>query len=227
MRDRHDCIRQAWAAVEPAKGHEAIDEARHAIRDLKMLGLHFHPIMQHFSVDDRRHYPLFEEIVSLDAPVMIDVGMTGMGAGMPGGMGAKTRHAHPAAIDALAADFPTLKIVMAHPGYRIDETTAVACTGQCLLGSIGLGAEIFAAIAGARHARTAARQNDVRQRHPSIPMRACSRREELGFSDQFLKNLLPQRRTHSGLQVWTQRNEGQRHQAQKTAQRSQTKWASF
>ena len=127
MRDRHDCIRQAWAAVEPAKGQEAIAEARHAIRDLKMLGLHFHPIMQHFSVDDPRHYPLFDELASLDAAVMIDVGMTGMGAGMPGGMGAKTRHAHPASIDALAADFPQLTIIMAHPGYPwIEETTAVA-----------------------------------------------------------------------------------------------------
>ena len=54
LRDRHRCIVQAWAAVEPAKGQAAIEEARHAIRDLKMLGFHFHPIMQHFSVDDRR-----------------------------------------------------------------------------------------------------------------------------------------------------------------------------
>ena len=126
MRDRHDAIVQGWAAVEPAKGKTAIEEARHAIRDLKMLGFHFHPIMQHLSVDERRYYPLFEEIAALGAPVMIDVGMTGMGAGMPGGMGAKTRHAHPSSIDALAADFPSLTIVMAHPGYPwIDEATAV------------------------------------------------------------------------------------------------------
>ena len=58
---------------------------------------------------------------------MIDVGMTGMGAGTPGGLGAKTRNAHPASIDALAADFPDLTIIMSHPGYPwIDETTAVA-----------------------------------------------------------------------------------------------------
>ena len=58
---------------------------------------------------------------------MIDVGTTGMGAGMPGGMGARIRHAHPAAIDDLAADFPNLKIIMAHPGWPwVDETTAVA-----------------------------------------------------------------------------------------------------
>jgi len=127
LRDRHECVVQAWAAVEPAKGQAAIDEARHAVRDLKMMGFHFHPIMQHFAVDDRRYYPLFEEITALKVPVMIDVGMTGMGAGTKGGMGAKTRHAHPSSIDALAADFPDLTIIMAHPGYPwIDETTAVA-----------------------------------------------------------------------------------------------------
>ena len=58
---------------------------------------------------------------------MIDVGTTGMGAGMPGGMGAKIRHAHPEAIDELAADFPNLTIIAAHPGWPwVDEMTAVA-----------------------------------------------------------------------------------------------------
>jgi predicted TIM-barrel fold metal-dependent hydrolase len=58
---------------------------------------------------------------------MIDVGTTGMGAGMPGGHGAIIRHAHPASIDKLASDFPKLKIVMAHPGWPwVEETTAVA-----------------------------------------------------------------------------------------------------
>jgi predicted TIM-barrel fold metal-dependent hydrolase len=128
MRDRNsDCIIAAWGAVEPPLGRAAVDAARHAVRELKMIGFHFHPIMQHFSVDDERYYPLWEEIAGLGVPVMIDIGMTGMGAGLPGGMGAKTRHAHPASIDALAADFPHLTIIMAHPGYPwVDETTVVA-----------------------------------------------------------------------------------------------------
>ena len=92
-----------------------------------MLGFHFHPIMGHFAVNDRRLYPLFEAIDELKAPVMIDVGTTGMGAGMPGGMGAKIRHAHPSAIDELAADFPGLTILAAHPGWPwVEEMTAVA-----------------------------------------------------------------------------------------------------
>jgi len=128
MQKRHsDRIIQAWAAVDPFKGDAAIREARHAIQDLGMLGFHFHPIMGHFAVNDRRLYPLFELINELKVPVMIDVGTTGMGAGMPGGMGARLRHAHPAAIDDLAADFPNLTILASHPGWPwVDEMTAVA-----------------------------------------------------------------------------------------------------
>jgi predicted TIM-barrel fold metal-dependent hydrolase len=120
-------IIQCWGAVEPAKGGVALDQVRKAVRELGFIGFHFHPIMQHFAVDDQRYYSLFEEISALGAAVMIDVGTTGMGAGMPGGMGALIRHAHPASIDRLAADLPNLKIVMAHPGWPwVDETTAVA-----------------------------------------------------------------------------------------------------
>jgi predicted TIM-barrel fold metal-dependent hydrolase len=128
MQKRHpDRVIQAWAAVDPFKGQQAIGEATRAIQELHMLGFHFHPIIGHFAVNDRRIYPLFEVINELNVPVLIDVGTTGMGAGMPGGMGAKLRHAHPSAIDELAADFPNLKIVAAHPGWPwVDEMTAVA-----------------------------------------------------------------------------------------------------
>ncbi|HUY18179.1 MAG TPA: amidohydrolase family protein [Candidatus Binataceae bacterium] len=128
MQSRHpERIIQAWAAVDPFKGATALEQARTAIRDLHMLGFHFHPIMGHFAVNDQRLYPLFETINELKAPVMIDVGTTGMGAGMPGGLGARIRHAHPSAIDDLAADFPDLTIIAAHPGWPwVDEMTAVA-----------------------------------------------------------------------------------------------------
>ncbi len=128
FRDRHPgVIVQAWAAVDPLKGREAIDEARHAIEDLRMLGFHFHPIMGRFSVDDPRFEALFEEIQGLGVPVMIDVGTTGMGAGLPGGLGSKLRHAHPLAIDEVASNFPNLTIIAAHPGWPwVDEMTAVA-----------------------------------------------------------------------------------------------------
>jgi predicted TIM-barrel fold metal-dependent hydrolase len=128
MQKRHpERVLQCWAAVDPFKEEAALREAKRAIQELGMLGFHFHPIIGHYAVNDRRLYPLFEVINELKAPVMIDVGTTGMGAGMPGGMGAKLRHAHPSAIDELAADFPNLTIIAAHPGWPwVDEMTAVA-----------------------------------------------------------------------------------------------------
>ncbi|MDE3077147.1 MAG: amidohydrolase family protein, partial [Chloroflexota bacterium] len=112
LRDAHrDVILQGWAAVDPFKSFIARRQARKAIEELHLLGFHFHPIMGRFSVDDRQLYPLWEVIDDLRVPVMIDVGTTGMGAGMPGGDGAIIRHAHPSAIDRLAADFPRLTIV--------------------------------------------------------------------------------------------------------------------
>jgi hypothetical protein len=190
MRDRHDTIIQAWAAIEPALGQAAIDEAKHAINDLNMIGFHFHPIMQHIRVDDKSFYPLWDEITQLKVPVMIDVGMTGMGAGTPGGLGAKTRNAHPESIDALAADFPDLTIIMSHPGYPwIDETTAVALhKGNVFWEMSGWSPKYL----------PDSLKKDIRSRlkdkvmfgsdYPSIPYkRILSEWDQMGYSDDMLE----------------------------------------
>jgi predicted TIM-barrel fold metal-dependent hydrolase len=128
MRDRNrHCVLNAWGAVEPGLGQAAIDEARHAVNDLGFIGFHFHPIMQHFAVNDTRYYPLFEEINALGAAGDDRRGHHRHGRRHAGRHGARIRHAHPSHIDDLAADFPNLKIIMAHPGWPwVDETTAVA-----------------------------------------------------------------------------------------------------
>jgi len=170
----------------------AIAEARHAIRDLGMLGFHFHPIMGHFAVNERRLYPLFEAIDELKVPVMIDVGTTGMGAGMPGGLGAKIRHAHPSAIDELAADFPNLTIVAAHPGWPwVDEMTAVALhKGNVFWEMSGWAPKYF----------PAQLKTDIRARlqdkvmfgsdYPSIPhARLFKEWAELGYADAVMEKI--------------------------------------
>ncbi|HEX4542260.1 MAG TPA: amidohydrolase family protein [Candidatus Acidoferrum sp.] len=188
MQKRHpDRIIQAWASVDPFKGAAAMGEAKRAIGDLGMLGFHFHPIIGHYAVNDRALYPLFEVINSLKVPVMIDVGTTGMGAGMPGGMGAKLRHAHPSAIDELAADFPNLIIIAAHPGWPwVEEMTAVALhKGNVFWELSGWAPKYFPAQLKA----------DIRSRlkdkilfgsdYPSIPFERLLREwDELGYSDE-------------------------------------------
>ena len=128
LRDRHPAtFIGAWGAVDPFKGEQAIAEATAAVREHHVLGFHFHPIMGHYAVDEPALNPLFETIAGLGVPVMIDVGTTGMGAGLPGGLGARLEHARPLAIDNLAARFPALTIIAAHPGWPwTDEMTAVA-----------------------------------------------------------------------------------------------------
>jgi predicted TIM-barrel fold metal-dependent hydrolase len=104
LRDRHPGVFiQAWGAVDPLKGSAAVAEAVAAVRDHHVLGFHFHPIMGHFAVDEPALNPLFETIAGLRVSVMIDVGTTGMGAGLPGGLGARLEHARPLTIDNLAA----------------------------------------------------------------------------------------------------------------------------
>src|SRR5260370_14801183 len=128
MGDRHaETFIGAWGTVDPLHGDEAIADAERAVDEHGVLGFHFHPIMGRYSVDDPALRPLFETITGLGVPVMVDVGTTGMGAGMPGGDGALLRHAHPQAIDALAAAFPSLTVLAAPPGCpRVDRSTAVA-----------------------------------------------------------------------------------------------------
>jgi predicted TIM-barrel fold metal-dependent hydrolase len=86
LRARHpETFVGCWGAVDPGQGEQAIGEARSAVREHGVTGFHFHPIMGRFSVDDPLLRPLFEEIAGLGVPVMIDVGTTGMGAGLPVG----------------------------------------------------------------------------------------------------------------------------------------------
>jgi uncharacterized protein len=193
MRDRHpETILQGWAAVDPLKGAAAIGEAEHAIRDLHLLGFHFHPIMGRFSVDDPRFHDLFEAIQALKVPVMIDVGTTGMGAGLPGGLGSRLRHAHPLAIDELAANFQDLTIVAAHPGWPwIDEMTAVALhKGNVFWELSGWAPRYF----------PDSLKKDVRGRlrdkvmfgsdYPSMPYDRVFREwEELGYSDEVMEGV--------------------------------------
>lgn len=190
MRDRYpDVFLGAWGAVDPLAGEDAIVEAERAASEDEVIGFHFHPIMGHFSVDDPQWRPLFERISELGLPVMVDVGTTGMGAGLPGGLGSRISHAHPLALDNLAAELPDLTIIASHPGYPwIDEMTAVALhKGNVFWELSGWAPKYF----------PASLRTDIRTRlqdkimfgtdHPSIPFpRLLQEWSELGFTDDVM-----------------------------------------
>ncbi|HEY8492110.1 MAG TPA: amidohydrolase family protein [Dehalococcoidia bacterium] len=116
-----------FCSVDPWKGRKAVDEVRRAAEELGLRGVKFHPTLQQFEVNDRRFHPLWAACAELRLPVLIHTGMTGIGAGMPGGGGLKTRYCAPIPyIDDLAAEFPELTIIMAHPAFPwVDEQLAV------------------------------------------------------------------------------------------------------
>ena len=126
--DYPDVFLPGWAMVDPWRGRKGLEEIEHAIRDLKLLGVKYQPPVQGFAPSDRQFYPIWDLLQSLGAPVLIHTGTTAIGAGEPGGLGFKLDYARPIPhLDSIAADFPRLNIVAAHPGWPwTDELIAVA-----------------------------------------------------------------------------------------------------
>ncbi len=127
------CVREhpdvflGFASVDPQQGDAAVAELERAVRMLGLRGLKLHPGAQNFRPDDRSVYPVWETAAALGIPVTVHTGTTGLGAGMRGGGGIRLAGANPMLLDAVAADFPDLQIVMAHPSWPWqDEQLAVA-----------------------------------------------------------------------------------------------------
>ena len=116
-----------FASVDPWKGRAALAELRRAVVDLGLRGLKLHPSAQAFAPDDRVHYPLYEVAAELEIPIVFRTGTTGLGSGLRGGGGIKLGYSRPVLLDAVAADFPELEIIGAHPSWPWqDEMLAVA-----------------------------------------------------------------------------------------------------
>lgn len=116
-----------FASIDPARGKMGVREARRLIEEYGVRGFKFHPSMQGFYPNDRKAYPLYEVIADAGLPALFHTGQTGVGAGLPGGMGVKLKYSNPIYLDDVAADFPALTIVMAHPSFPWqDEALAIA-----------------------------------------------------------------------------------------------------
>jgi uncharacterized protein len=111
----HPDVLIPFGSVDPARGKAGIRLARRLVADHGVRGFKFHPSFQDFQPNDRQHYPLYEELEGLGVPALFHTGQTGIGAGLPGGRGIKLRYSDPMLLDDVAADFPGLTIIMAHP----------------------------------------------------------------------------------------------------------------
>ena len=116
-----------FASIDPARGQMGVREARRLIRDYGVKGFKFHPSVQGFFPDERMCYPLYEVIAEHKSIALFHTGQTGIGAGMPGGGGIRLKYSNPIHLDDVAADFPDMSIIMAHPAVPWqDEQLSIA-----------------------------------------------------------------------------------------------------
>lgn len=121
---RNNDVLIPFGTVDPL-GSTAVQRVGEQVA-LGVRGFKFHPSVQAFEPNDRRYYPIYEAIAAAGVPALFHTGQTGLGSGLPGGHGIKMRYSDPVLLDDVAADFPDLTIVMAHPAVPwVDEQIAI------------------------------------------------------------------------------------------------------
>jgi predicted TIM-barrel fold metal-dependent hydrolase len=124
---RNNDVLIPFGSVDPWQGRRAVHRVHELVREYGVKGFKFHPSMQAFEPNDRAFYPIYAAIADAGAPALFHTGQTGLGAGLPGGHGIKLRYSDPMLIDDVAADFPELTIVMAHPAVPwVDAQISIA-----------------------------------------------------------------------------------------------------
>jgi len=116
---QHPDVFVAFAGIDPWKGAAAVREIARCADELGVAGIgELNPGRQQFHPNDRRFYRIWEECQTRGLIVLFHTGFMGAGAGTPGGMGFKLKYTRPIpGIDDVAADFPGLQIVAAHPAW--------------------------------------------------------------------------------------------------------------
>ena len=116
-----------FASIDPHR-KDAVLRARTLITDYKVKGFKFHPSVQEFFPHDRLAYPLYEVIAEAKLPALFHTGQTGVGAGTRGGGGIRLKYSNPLHLDDVAADFPDMPIILAHPSFPWQEEALAVAT---------------------------------------------------------------------------------------------------
>jgi predicted TIM-barrel fold metal-dependent hydrolase len=113
-----DVIFGNWLHVDPRLGPDAAPElARCLDAGAGFTGLSVPGAGFNIAADDPAYDPLYRIAIERRAPVLIMVGHTGLGAGLPGGGGVILDRSHPRHLDAVAARYPELTIIASRPAW--------------------------------------------------------------------------------------------------------------
>jgi predicted TIM-barrel fold metal-dependent hydrolase len=125
---QHSDVAIPFASVNPHRGADGVLLAKKLIKEYGVKGFKFHPSVQEFMPNDRLAYPLYEAIAEAKLPALFHTGQTGVGAGRPGGGGIRLKYSNPMLLDDVAADFPDMPIILAHPSFPWQEEALSVAT---------------------------------------------------------------------------------------------------
>jgi uncharacterized protein len=117
----------AFASIDPHKGKMGVREARRLIAEGGIKGFKFHPTEQGFFPNDRMAYGLYEVIAEHKLAALFHSGHSGIGTGMRGGGGMRLKYSNPIYLDDVAADFPDMTIIIAHPSWPWQDEALSVC----------------------------------------------------------------------------------------------------
>ena len=117
-RNYPDVVYGNWLAVNPTMKNFWFKE----FEQLVASGTGFYGFCQSqnslgFPASDPIWDPFYKLSIEAGVPVLLMTGLTGIGQGMPGGMGVVLDDGHPRHVDRVAARFPELKILAGRPAW--------------------------------------------------------------------------------------------------------------
>lgn len=103
--------RLSWACCVVPTEHGAAEEVERCIEEMGAVGVgELGPGYAHYRADDPRCFPVYEVARDHGVPIIIHAGPTRVRT-------ARLEYADLAAVDNIAIQFPTLKIILCHLGY--------------------------------------------------------------------------------------------------------------
>ena len=109
--------------IAPTQGMQGVREMERAVREYGFVGAHLYPHWFELAPDHARYYPFYAKCCELDVPIQMQVGQS-----MVYAPDYPCRSVgRPISLDAVACDFPELKLVGIHIGIPwTDEMIAMA-----------------------------------------------------------------------------------------------------
>ena len=111
------------AGVDPTEGMEGVRQLERVVKEHGFIGAHSYPHWFELAPDHARYYPFYAKCVELDVPIQLQVGQSHIyDPRYP-----RRSVGRPITLDAVACDFPELKLIGIHVGIPwADEMIAMA-----------------------------------------------------------------------------------------------------